>query len=87
MDTSDLLLDGNAVAGALGRAFAFDTTVARSTCDACGAAGPLGGAHVYAHAPGAVIRCASCEAVLMVVVERNGGFVLGFERLRSVELR
>ena len=67
-------LDGNAVAGVLGEIFAFEVTEARGRCDTCGSVGFFAEAHVYAHslAPGAVVRCAVCEAVLVVVVNAAG---------------
>ena len=57
-------LDGNAAAGALGEVFPFDATMMLATCASCGAR-RLGGALAYVDAPGIVLRCAACEAVLM----------------------
>ena len=67
-------VDGNALAGALGEVFAFEVTEARGRCAACGAVAAFAQAHVYAHslAPGAVVRCAYCEAVLAVVARPAG---------------
>jgi Family of unknown function (DUF6510) len=64
-------LDGNALGGAFGEVFAFDVTAARARCEACGAVAVFAEAHVYAHslAPGAVVRCGSCEAILAVVIQ------------------
>ena len=58
-------LDGNAAAGALQQVLAFDVTRAVATCAACGSAGELGGSFAYLNAPGVVLRCPSCEAVLL----------------------
>ena len=60
-------LDGNAAAGALQEVFPFDATLALATCAACGATSELGAAFAYMDAPGVVVRCASCEAVLLRV--------------------
>jgi hypothetical protein len=56
-------LDGNAAAGDLSDVFAFDVTMARTTCAACGDTRPLAELHAYMRAPGTVLRCATCEAV------------------------
>jgi hypothetical protein len=53
---NELRLDGNAVAGSLHEVFAVEMTTAIGTCGGCGAAGPVGAAHLY-RAP------ASCSAV------------------------
>jgi hypothetical protein len=65
MDERDLVLDGNSTAGLLGEVFAADVTTAIVTCAGCAAAGALGDATVYSHAPGVVVRCAQCSAVLI----------------------
>jgi Family of unknown function (DUF6510) len=81
-------VDGNAVAGALGQFLAVESTEARGRCASCGAIAPLGAAHVYAHslAPGAVIRCAYCEAMLAVVVETGERTRLAFAGLAWIEV-
>lgn len=56
-------LDGNAAAGELGELFAFDVTVARTTCAACRDTRPLAELHVYLQAAGTVLRCATCGSV------------------------
>jgi hypothetical protein len=86
VDDTELALDGNALGGLLGEVFTSDMTVARGTCDACGATGEVAEAVVYLQAPGAVARCRSCGEVLLVIVRREGRLVLGFERVRSLEL-
>ena len=62
---SDLRLDGNAAAGLLSEVFTAEATSALVTCAACGATGGVGSVHVYRHAPGTVLRCPACSAVLM----------------------
>ena len=64
-------LDGNAAAGVFGELFGFDVTVARTTCASCRDTQPLAELHAYLQAPGAVLRCASCQAVQARVV-RSG---------------
>jgi hypothetical protein len=65
METADLMLDGNAIGGLLGEIFVAEMTVAKSTCAACGAVREVGALHVYTQAPGIVVRCPGCDAVLM----------------------
>jgi hypothetical protein len=67
-------LDGNAAAGELQQVLPFDATLAVATCASCGARDELGGTTAYMDAPGIVLRCASCEAVL-IRMARNGGRV------------
>jgi hypothetical protein len=70
MDETQLKLDGNAMAGVLQELFVDDVTTARGACASCGAVGDVGQQHLYMYplSPGAVLRCATCENVLMVVV-------------------
>jgi hypothetical protein len=87
MDETDLRLDGNAVAGFLGEVFVYDMTTARSTCDACGAVGEVGALHVYVQAPGTVIRCPRCNAVLMRIVHGADRYWIDVRGIRCLELR
>jgi hypothetical protein len=87
MEDFDLRLDGNAVGGLLHEVFLREVTTAVSTCAACGARGELGGVHVYAHAPGVVLRCPRCEAVLMRIVQAGERIWLDVAGVRSLELR
>jgi hypothetical protein len=81
-----LRLDGNAAAGILREVFAVEMTTAVGTCGSCGAAGAVGAAHVYVSA-GFVMRCASCESVLMRIVESKTRLWIDLTGLRSIELR
>jgi ribosomal protein S27E len=65
MDEEDLKLDGNAAAGLFREVFAFELTTARGRCDNCGNVAEVGAVMVYSNAPGTVLRCPVCEAVLM----------------------
>jgi hypothetical protein len=60
-----LRLDGNAAAGLLSELFVPDFTAASATCAGCGTTRPVGALLMYAHGMGAVLRCASCEAVVL----------------------
>ena len=58
-------LDGNAAAGILSEVFVPDLTTARATCANCGTIRALGALLVYAHGMGTVMRCPSCDAVVL----------------------
>jgi Family of unknown function (DUF6510) len=87
MDEAELRLDGNAAAGLLSELFASEMTAATGTCASCGAANVLGSSLLYSHAPGAVLRCPSCTAVLMCLVRfPDGGLVVDLSGLRRVRI-
>jgi hypothetical protein len=73
--TDDQTLDGNAAAGLLSEVFTPEATAAVVRCAQCGAEGAVGAAAVFADAPGLVIRCASCEAVVMRFARIRGRLV------------
>jgi len=62
-----LRLDGNAAAGILSEIFAPDLTAAKAKCANCGVTRPVGALLVYAHGMGTVVRCPSCNAVVLRV--------------------
>ena len=62
---TDRTLDGNAAAGPLAELFAIEVTAIRSTCASCGRTAALGAHVLYADAPGLVLRCPSCSAVVL----------------------
>jgi hypothetical protein len=68
VEEQDLKLDGNAAAGLFRELFSFELTTARGRCDNCGAIAEVGAVMVYANAPGTVLRCPKCGAVLMRLV-------------------
>jgi len=87
----DLMVDGNAIAGALETAFGGDITAVPGRCAHCGAVNPIGALRAYVRAPGAVLRCPSCDGVVLRVVETTeatyvdarGAAYLRFERTSS----
>ena len=83
--TSDSHVDGNALGGALMELFGREMTDARTCCAGCGAINRLGELAVYDHAPGAVVRCPDCDAVILVTVERPTGLRFHFAALQWVE--
>jgi Family of unknown function (DUF6510) len=62
-------VDGNAIGGLLQEIFATEMTSAPSVCGTCGAASLVAELAVYLDAPGTVVRCRSCDNVLMVFVK------------------
>ena len=65
-------LDGNAIGGMLIDVFGAEMTAASSTCGTCGASRPVAELAVYMQAPGTVVRCRTCDSVLMVFVKAHG---------------
>jgi hypothetical protein len=61
-------VDGNAIAGLLQEVFGTEMTTAGCVCGNCGDTGRVAGLAVYLQAPGTVVRCRSCDNVLMVFV-------------------
>jgi hypothetical protein len=61
-------VDGNAIGGLLHEVFGTEMTAAPSVCGTCGAARPVAELTVYVRAPGTVVRCRSCDSLLMVFV-------------------
>ena len=66
-------LDANAVAGMLEALFGADMTAADSRCAACGRQGEVGTLLAYTLAPGIVLRCPACSAVMLRMVETPRG--------------
>ncbi len=65
----DLMLDGNAAAGALQEIFGREMTVTPTECANCGNASPVGGLLAFTQSPGIVLRCPACEQVMIRIVE------------------
>jgi Family of unknown function (DUF6510) len=65
-------LDGNAIAGQLVDLFGAEMTTATGECMHCGAVFPVAELVVYLQAPGTVVRCRSCEGIVMVLVDVRG---------------
>lgn len=86
MESADLKLDGNALGGLLGEIFVRELTVARSTCASCGAVREIGALAVYVQAPGAVVRCPGCDAVLLRIVQGEGRIWIELQGVSCLEL-
>ena len=80
-------LDGNAIAGELFELFGVEMTIATGVCAGCGAVEQVARLDVYVRAPGTVVRCPHCEAVLMRIVRGRDRIWLDLSGVRSLELR
>ncbi len=83
----DLVLDGNAAGGVLAEVFVGEVTAAAARCDGCGGVEPVGALRAYVHAPGVVLRCPHCEAVLVRVVRAGDRCWIDLRGLRWLQLR
>jgi hypothetical protein len=61
-------VDGNAIGGLLVEVFGTEMTGAATVCGNCGDARPVAGLAVYLRAPGTIVRCRTCDSVLMAFV-------------------
>jgi hypothetical protein len=64
--------------------FGAEMTTAVATCGSCGAARPVAELTVYMPGPGTVVRCRSCEAMLMTFVRVRGVTCVDLEGLASL---
>jgi hypothetical protein len=81
---ADWALDGNAIGGLLHDLFGTEMTTAVGTCATCGATGPMAETVVYLRAPGIVVRCRACGAVLIVVMQRGEQNCVSLEGLAAL---
>lgn len=88
METADLMLDGNALAGQLAALFGTDMTAVPATCAYCHTVSAVGSLRAYVQAPGSVLRCPACGKVMIrmvstprsLLVEMRGVAVMRFDR-------
>lgn len=66
---SELMLDGNAVAGLLQSIFGGEMTMSELMCVNCGRESRVGEIMVFNQSPGIVMRCPTCQAVMLRVVK------------------
>jgi len=79
-------LDGNAAGGVLREIFPFEMTDARITCVGCGATNAIGALGAYMHGMGTVLRCPSCDYVLMRMAHANGQYWLDMRGVRVLQI-
>jgi hypothetical protein len=85
-EVKDRFVDGNAIGGRLSALFPFDMTVATVTCDSCGKSAELATYKVFQDAPGTVVRCSLCDAVVMRFTERDDRWWLDLRGTRVLQL-
>ncbi|MDQ2692033.1 MAG: DUF6510 family protein [Chloroflexota bacterium] len=64
----ELMLDANAVAGLLFEIFGVEMTASPTECAHCGSSGDVGALLAFTRGPGVVLRCSSCENVVLRIV-------------------
>jgi len=79
-------LDGNGAAGLLQEIFETEMTVALATCASCGSAAQIGESYLYPGGPGTVIRCRSCESVLVVITQVRGRYCVDLMGIRALDM-
>jgi hypothetical protein len=65
--------------------FGAEMTTTNGTCAHCGAVAQVAELVVYLEAPGTVVRCRSCESVVMVIVEKRGIKCVDLRGLAALE--
>ncbi len=80
----EFALDGNAIGGLLMEVFGTEMTTATGTCGNCGATREVAELPVYLPRLGTVVRCRSCDGVLMVFVQARGVTCVDLHGLASL---
>ena len=80
-------LDGNAAAGTLQAIFPFEMTLVQLTCTGCGTTKMIGATAAYIHGMGTVIRCPSCDNVLIRIAHARGRYFLDMRGVRVLEIK
>ena len=79
-------LDGNAIGGLLLEVFGEEMTTAWTECDNCADLRVLAELRVYLRAPGTVVRCRTCDSVMMVFVDVHGIKCVDLHGLASLDM-
>src|SRR6266516_6461262 len=65
----ELMLDANATAGLLYEIFGTEMTASPTECAHCGKEGEMGTLLAFKQGPGIVLRCSSCENVVIRIIQ------------------
>jgi hypothetical protein len=65
----ELMLDANATAGLLYEIFGVEMTASPTECAHCGNEAEVGALLAFIQGPGIVLRCSTCENVVLRVVQ------------------
>ena len=72
----DLMLDANATAGLLREIFGTEMTASPTECANCGNEAEVGTLLAFTHGPGIVLRCSTCEGVVMRIIQTPDAILL-----------
>ena len=84
-EPDDQHLDGNAAGGVLRAIFPFEMTMAIATCSGCGTTNPLGAAMAYMHGMGTILRCRTCDTVLIRIAHIRGRYYLDSRSMQLLQ--
>jgi Family of unknown function (DUF6510) len=66
---TQMMLDGNAVAGKLQTIFGVEMTASSIICAQCGSTSMMGKLWAFTQSPGIVLRCPACKGVMLRLVQ------------------
>ena len=72
----ELMLDANATAGLLYEIFGVEMTAAPTECANCGNEGEIGTLLAFTQGPGVILRCSTCENVVLRIVQTPDEIIL-----------
>jgi len=72
----ELMLDANATAGLLYEIFGVEMTAAPTECANCGNEDEIGTLLAFTHGPGVILRCSTCEHVVLRIVQTPDEIIL-----------
>lgn len=72
----ELMLDANATAGLLYEIFGVEMTASPTECANCGNEGEIGELLAFTHGPGIILRCSTCENVVLRIVRTPNEIIL-----------
>jgi Zn finger protein HypA/HybF involved in hydrogenase expression len=73
---TEMMLDGNAVAGALQAIFGVEMTTTSLVCAQCGGTSMIGELQAFTQSPAVVLRCPGCGQVMLRVAQMPGATLL-----------
>ena len=82
----EMKLESTAAGRMLQVIFPFDMTLVQATCAGCGATNALGAVAAYMHGMGTVVRCQSCDTVLMRIAQVKGRYLMDMPGIRVLEI-
>lgn len=72
----ELMLDANATAGLLYEIFGTEMTASPTECANCGNEDEIGTLLAFTHGPGIILRCSTCENVVLRIVQTPDEIIL-----------